>query len=102
MKKIVNSTATADIGYIEKLPFRKPPVGIEAAVVERVVQIVDALKSDPAADISEPRTEIDDLIFDLFDIHAARDEVRRFYDSVGKAEVTGEDVEAVEAQAASE
>lgn len=102
MKRLVNTTATAHIGYVEKLPFRRPSARLESAVVERVESIIDLLKADPAADISQLRGEIDDLIFDLFDIHAARDEVRRFYESVGKAEVTGEDVEAVEAQAASE
>ena len=29
------------------------------------------------------RDEIDELIFDLFEIRAARDEVRRFYRTVG-------------------
>lgn len=102
MKKIVNSTATADIGYIQKLPYRSPSADLESAVIERVKRIIDELRVDPDADISGPRAEIDDLIFDLFEIHASRDEVRRFYENVGKAEATGEDVEAVEAQAASE
>lgn len=102
MKKIVNSTATADIGYIQKLPYRKPAVDLEAAVVERVDRIIAALKADPGVDISQPRAEIDDLIFDLFEIHGSRDVVNLFYETVGRAEATGEAVEAVEAQAASE
>lgn len=86
MKKIVNTTATADVGYIEKLPYRRPPKDVEIAVVEHVEQIVDALKANPKADIQALRDEIDDLIFDLFEIRSARDEVRRFYRTVGRVE----------------
>ncbi len=53
------------------------------------------LKGDPDADIQRLRDEIDDLVFDLFEIRAARDEVRRFYRTVGR-------VEPPEDQAASE
>lgn len=42
------------------------------------------------------RAEIDELFFDLFEIRSARDEIRRFYDTVGRVEQLGED------QAASE
>jgi hypothetical protein len=83
MKKFVNSTATAHAGYVEKLPYRKPPPELERAVVERVEQVVAVLQADPAADIQKLRDEIDDLVFDLFEIRAARDEVRRFYRTVG-------------------
>lgn len=83
MKKLVNTTATADVGYVEKLPYRRPLAEIEKAVVERVERIVAALQADPAAEIQPLRDEIDDLIFDLFEIRAARDEVRRFYQTVG-------------------
>jgi len=86
MKKIVNTTATADVGYIEKLPYRRPPKDVEIAVVEHVEQIVDELKASPKADIQALRDEIDDLIFDLFEIRSARDEVRRFYRTVGRVE----------------
>jgi hypothetical protein len=86
MKKIVNTTATADVGYIEKLPYRRPPKDVEIAVVEHVEQIVDALKANPKADIQALRDEIDNLIFDLFEIRSARDEVRRFYRTVGRVE----------------
>ncbi len=96
MKKLINTTATAHAGYIEKLPYRRPSPEIECAVVERVEQIVDALESDPAADIQALRDEIDDMIFDLFKIWSARDEVRRFYRTVGRVET------AAEIQAASE
>ncbi|MEX2102835.1 MAG: N-6 DNA methylase [Gaiellaceae bacterium] len=95
MKKLVNTTATAHLGYIEKLPYRRPDPETEEAVVERVEQIIEALKADPDADIQSLRHEIDDLLLDLFEIRSARDEVRRFYDTVGRAE-------APEAQAASE
>ena len=84
MKKVVNTTATADVGYVQKLPYRRPPADVEAAVVERVDVIVAALQADPEADTSEPRSEIDDLIFDLFEIRNSRDEIRRFYREVGK------------------
>ena len=84
MKKIVNTTATADIGYVEKLPYRKPSTRIEDAVVKRVEQIVKALKADPGADISKLRAEIDDRIFDLFEIRESREEVLRFYESIGR------------------
>ena len=95
MKKIVNATATAHAGYIEKLPYRHPSADLEAAVVERVSEIVDVLKTNPTADIGKLRDEIDDLIFDLFEIRSARDDVRRFYRTVGP-------VEQPEDQAASE
>jgi hypothetical protein len=90
MKKLVNSTATAHLGYIEKLPYRRPPADLEVAVVERVEAIVAALQADPNAEIQPLRDEIDDLIFDLFEIRTARDEVRRFYRTVGLVERDGE------------
>lgn len=84
MKKIVNTTATAHAGYIEKLPYRKPSPTIEAAVIERVEQIVAALKADPDTDVGALRAEIDKQIFDLFEIRDSRKEVLRFYDSIGR------------------
>ena len=84
MKKIVNTTATADVGYVEKLPYRRPRKELEAAVTERVDRIIELLKVDSEADIQPLRDEIDDLIFDLFEIRSARDEVRRFYRTVGR------------------
>lgn len=92
MKKIVNTTATADIGYVEKLPYRHPPQEIEKGVVESVDQIVTALQGDPEVDISKQRAEIDELIFDLFDV-SSRDEVLRFYDTVGKVERSDDEEE---------
>lgn len=86
MKKIVNTTATADVGYIEKLPYRRPPREIKESVVERVGKIVAALTLNPEADIQLLREEIDDAIFDLFAIHASRDEIRHFYRTVGRVE----------------
>ena len=86
MKKLVNTTATADVGYIEKLPYRRPPDELEAAVVDQVDRIVSALQADPDADVSALRTEIDNAIFDLFEIRTARDEIRRFYETVGRVE----------------
>jgi hypothetical protein len=86
MKKLVNTTATADVGYIEKLPYRRPPASVEAAVVERVGWIVAALQADPDADIGGARAEIDDAIFELFEIRMSRDEIRRFYETVGRVD----------------
>ncbi|MGH3049229.1 MAG: hypothetical protein ACRDLK_03650, partial [Gaiellaceae bacterium] len=86
MKKLVNTTATADVGYLEKLPYRRPSAEVEAAVVDRVDRILAALQADPDADIRGPRAEIDDAIFELFEIRAARDEVVRFYETVGRVE----------------
>jgi len=91
MKKLVNTTATAHLGYVEKLPFRRPSDELHLAVVEYVDAIIAALQSDPAADIGDQRREIDELIFDLFDIHAAREDVRRFYDTVGRVEAADAD-----------
>jgi hypothetical protein len=98
MKKIVNTTATADIGYIEKLPYRRPTKKLEAAVVKRVEKIIETLKAEPDAEISKLRAEIDERIFDLFEIHDSRQAVLQFYDSIGK--VTKSDARA--AQEASE
>ncbi len=86
MKKIVNTTATADVGYVEKLPYRRPGPEAQAAVVERIEAIIELLKFDPDADIQEFRDEIDELVFDLFDIRNSRDTIRRFYGTVGRAE----------------
>lgn len=86
MKRIVNTTATADIGYVEKLPFRAPDPDTEAYVGERVEQIIERLKTDPAADITTLRAEIDERILGLFEIRAARDTVWRFYQTVGRVE----------------
>lgn len=49
-------------------------------------RIVEALQADPEADVQASRDEIDDLVFDLFEIRSARAEVRRFYRAVGRAE----------------
>lgn len=96
MKKLVNSTATADIGYVEKLPYRRPSRDLETAVVERVSQIVRALQADLNSDVQGLRDEIDDLIFDQFEIRASRDDVRRFYRTVGRVQT--DDAGSVEAQ----
>jgi hypothetical protein len=86
MKKLVNTTATADVGYVEKLPYRTPTPEIEAFVVDRVERIVAALKADPQAEIGRLRDEIDDAIFDLYEIRTAREAIRQFYETVGRAE----------------
>ena len=91
MKKLVNTTATADVGYVEKLPYRRPPTDLERAVVKRVDAILAALKADPDADIAGLRAEIDDLIFDLFEIRSARAEVLRFYRTVGRVQASEPD-----------
>lgn len=86
MKRMVNTTATADVGYVEKLPYRRPGEDLESAVAERVERIVAGLKLNPEADFQWLRNEIDELIFDLFEIRSARDEIRRFYRTVGRVE----------------
>jgi hypothetical protein len=96
MKKVVNTTATADVGYLEKLPYRRPIRELEHQVVERVTHIVEVLKSNLDADIEGARNEIDELIFDLFEIRSSREEIRHFYRTVGRREGPAED------QAASE
>lgn len=98
MKTLVNTTATAHAGYIEKLPYRKPTKKLETVVVKRVEEIVELLKADPDAEISKLRAEIDERIFDLFEIHDSRQDVLRFYDSIGKVDKA----EAKAAQEASE
>ena len=84
MKKIVNTTATADVGYVEKLPFRRPGSELHEAVTSRVRQIVEELKRDPQAAIEPLRSEIDELIFDLFSIGPSRDIVAAFARDVGR------------------
>lgn len=86
MKKIVNTTATADVGYLERLPYRKPSPEVERFVVERVQRAVEMVKSDSRADVSALREEIDEAIFDLFEINTSREVVRRFYRTVGRIE----------------
>lgn len=86
MKKLVNTTATAHLGYVEKLPYRRPPSVVEASVVACVEHVIRAMQADPAADVSALRDSIDDAIFDLFDVRASRDDVRRFYRTVGRVE----------------
>lgn len=85
MKKIVNTTATADVGYVEKLPFRRPGAQLHDAVSSRVAQIVAELKRHADADISTLRNEIDEHIFELFEIGPSRSHVRRFAEDVGRA-----------------
>ena len=86
MKRIVNTTATADVGYLEKLPFRTPDPDTQARVVSRVEAIVAELRLDPLADVDPLRVEIDDAIFALFEIGDSRELVRRFYETVGRVE----------------
>ncbi len=100
MKRIVNTTATADIGYVEKLPYRRPPADVEATVARRVREIVAALQADPGADIQPLRAQIDDAILDLFEVRASRDEVLRFYTEIGRVEAEQEPGEADDVQAA--
>ena len=77
-------TATADVGYVEKLPYRRPPPELEIQVADRVDRIIVALQGHRDADVSDLRAEIDELVFDLFEIRASREEVRRFYETVGR------------------
>lgn len=84
MKKLVNTTATADVGYVEKLPFRVPSEDVEREVVARVEQIVTLLRADADADVSGLRGEIDEIVFELFEIRSARNAVKRFYETVGR------------------
>ena len=98
MKKLVNTTATADVGYVEKLPYRRPTPALEIQVVDRVDRIIAALQGNPDVDVSDLRAEIDELIFDLFEIRASRDDVRHFYETVGR--VTQEEPEADQAASA--
>ncbi len=85
MRRIINTTATADVGYLERLPFRWPR-GEEARLVETQVKaIVTALRDDPAADVDEQRATIDEAIFDLFEIGPSRGLVRRFVASLSPA-----------------
>ena len=86
MKKIVNATATADVGYVEKLPYRRPPKHLDAEVVHRVDRIIATLKDDSSADVQPLRDEIDEAIFDLFGIRSSRQEVPQFYRTVGRVE----------------
>jgi hypothetical protein len=94
MKKLVNTTATADVGYIEKLPYRRPNAETQRIVTDAVDRIVSRLQADSSADVAAEQDSIDDAIFDLFDIHAARDDVRLFYRTVGRVE--GDDQAAIE------
>ncbi len=65
-------------------------------VEDRVDAIVAALQADAAAYIESLRVEIDNLIFDLYDISASRDRIRRFHRVVvdpslaAEAQVTSE------------
>lgn len=87
MKRIVNTTATADIGYIEKLPYRRPDAELEQEVIAEVEAIVAALQGDPEAETSARRERIDELIFDLFELSdASRRVVADFYEGVGLVE----------------
>ena len=80
----LNAVNAKFAGYIEKLPYRRPPASIESAVVNRVDEIVGRFADDSDADVSKLRDEIDELIFELFEIRASRDEIRRF--STGRSD----------------
>lgn len=93
MRKIVNTTATADVGYLEKLPYRRPDERLERAVGEAVERIIEARAADPEAEVESLRDEIDEQIFALFDIRTSRDEVKGLY---RHAAVEGEGGQAAE------
>ena len=78
-----------------------PPVYVRHEIVHNK-HVVESLKADPEAEVSSERAAIDELIFDLFEIRSSRAQILDFYDTVGRAERSGEDVEALEAQAANE
>ncbi|MCD6727686.1 MAG: BREX-1 system adenine-specific DNA-methyltransferase PglX [Solirubrobacteraceae bacterium] len=86
LKRIVNTTATAHAGYIEKLPFRAPAGELATRVERHVDAIIDLLRADPAVDIAGEREAIDDALFELFEIgEPSRALVRDFYETVGRA-----------------
>ncbi|MBA2536872.1 MAG: hypothetical protein H0V20_05475 [Actinobacteria bacterium] len=91
LKTVVDPSLLGEVEYEElPEPWTWDPVKSYhlrgESVVRRVETIVEALKSDLEADVQSLRDEIDDLIFDLFEIRSARDEIRRFYRSVGHVE----------------
>lgn len=86
MKRIINTTTTAHLGYIEKLPYRRPDEATKKVVVDRSEQIVRLLQGDPGADIASLRAEIDEKIFDLFEIRESREDVRHFYRTLDRVE----------------
>ena len=86
MKRIVNTTATADVGYAERLPFRQPDDLLARKVCELTQTIVDRKTKDPEADVKQLRGEIDEAIFDLFEIGGSRELVLHFYETVGLVE----------------
>jgi hypothetical protein len=87
MKRVVNTTATADVGYVERLPFRRPPRAVAEHVAARTAAIVERLAADASADVSGLRREIDAAILDLFEIDASRALVLRFHETVGRSDV---------------
>ncbi|MGH2499018.1 MAG: Eco57I restriction-modification methylase domain-containing protein [Solirubrobacteraceae bacterium] len=97
MKRIVNTTATADVGYVERLPFRPPDATLAANVVKRTQAIIDRKTSDPDADVEDLRREIDTAIFDLFEIEGSRELVLRFYETVGLVQTPTDEVTEAEA-----
>ena len=49
-------------------------------------RIIELLREDAEADIDPLPAQIDDAIFDLFEVRSQREEVRRFYRTVGRVE----------------
>lgn len=93
MRKIVNTTATADVGYLEKLPYRRPTDEIERDVVDRVRRIIAARDADPESDIRALRDQIDEGVFDLFEIEGSREEIRGLYRRAAEEENPGQAAE---------
>lgn len=101
------SSANRPTGRARRGTRRRSTAG-SSALAPRIAQwgawrpampMVQALKQDPDADVAPSRDEVDDAIFELFEIGGAREEVRRFYRNVGLVERPDAAQAAAEAEA---
>ena len=74
VKGVLNTTNCLQIGDIRRLPFKYPSQQQKSAVERMVKRIVKKLKKNPGYDYSQEQEQIDEVIFELYQVPPERRE----------------------------
>jgi len=94
-KGVLNTTNCLQIDDIRRLPFKYPSFEVKSSIEILVKQIVENLKKNASYDYSKERAQIDEFIFELYEVpkklrdsiemNFLKEKVRR--ESIAKLEV---------------
>ena len=73
-KGILNTTNSLQIGDIRRLPFKYPARQKKSMVERMVKRIVKKLKKNPGYDYSQQQAQIDEVVFELYQVPVERRE----------------------------